>query len=173
LPLLGAALTVACVVVIAAVRLQEEKRLMPVDRRIHQAMTALHLPGRLGFIAFTLGPPLWEYGLGLLLTDANRSLGAVSAVTGVCLLVFVGHTVTLVGFEAEFQRGRAGHRASHHVQRRTLALDWFKQSCIWRLVEGYERQRRGEWVDCDLFEQASGSEVHTTLRGVVGTVSRR
>ncbi|CUG78525.1 GP46-like surface antigen, putative [Bodo saltans] len=116
------------------------------------AMVQLHLPGRFSVVVFSLGPPLSEHGLTLLLLGVNRlweqqlgtsgavvALGAASFVVGAATLLAACYTVTF-GFQCEFVPigGNCMDDNEAHIS----------NVCVkgWRRIKNrYETPRRGFW----------------------------
>ncbi|CUF32306.1 GP46-like surface antigen, putative [Bodo saltans] len=154
------------------------------------ALKVLHLPGRFSMVAATVGPPLWEFGIALLLLRSERTLGGVASVSGAALLLLVAAVVIVLSpcgyFHARFVR--TCHRASsvapphhdHHLHR--AILSWWHSAAA-----QYDKNRSGEWLDTkrdvpflahygDVFEELTGSRrwyvaVQCALAGAIGAIS--
>ncbi|CUG86112.1 GP46-like surface antigen, putative, partial [Bodo saltans] len=107
--------------------------------RRHSSLTAalvvLQMPGRFGFVAFALGPPLVEFGLALLLSrGGNIGLGIAAFVSGIALLSLVAIVISKVPRNATFTLSM--HRTHHELQ----------GGYSWRTAAtSYESTRLGEW----------------------------
>ncbi|CUF08772.1 transmembrane protein, putative [Bodo saltans] len=112
-------------------------------RSVRRTLVAYHLPGRLVVMAVTLGPPLWEFGLALLLLKTESGLGVISVISGAALLILVSMVVTMFSwcnnFHARFEHHRNNFKLHSH------GLPW----SLWSTLSGVYESAGGMWVDTD------------------------